>query len=205
MPLLCPQCGAHNEDGRQACAVCGFALSEAAVLGAGAPAGGPVRPDPGGAAAGPRATAGSVSAGQGSPQSPAGQPVQYQTDPSPRPPVPSRAGELAYPPEAQGTAPMPPVSAVSAGPPSAEQEAGVQEGVEASPFADLEPDIQPEHREAPAAYPGGQYYAPRQETMPPGGYPGWGGYPVQMPYGYPSWQEGVGYVPPYGYGYGFPP
>jgi hypothetical protein len=176
MPLLCPRCGARNEDGSQACAYCGMTLAgvyapSAVAAGASqAQAAAPLgveEQDP------VEAAAQQPEAAPGVQQAPMQQPAAQ----------PTGATEEVQPAAAQAPEVVP-VEAPQAGTVPDEEH----------PFADLE--------EPQVAQPVPQYAQPVQ----PAAYPG-AGYPVQMGYGYPAWQEGVGYLPPMGMGmgYGFMP
>lgn len=221
MPLQCLQCGAHNADGRQSCVVCGSSLASATVLTSQPQAG--VRPPSADPTQAPRS--GPPLAAQ---QPPEGQTAAMNVGPegTPRPPqgqpgptnAPASVGEEQL---TGGNAAQQQAVAVSPASPFADleepqatlvpplQQGGVAPQAEAQEAATqavgaggtgLEQEVQGAVQEG--AFPQPQYFPPRQEMPQPGGYPGWG-YQVQMPYGYPSWQEGVGYMPQFGYG--FPP
>lgn len=100
------------------------------------------------------------------------------------------------PPEAPGARPEGPVA--GAGDEGGDLPADGRSGpaVPAQAPAGLEADAGAGDEPPAAGYPGHQPTG--QYPLPPGAYPGFG-YPVQAPYGYPAWQEGQGYVPPFGY------
>jgi len=118
-------------------------------------------------------------------------PLRQAAVPAPVPEPAAETSAVLPPQEPEEQPPAPP--GVATGEPVAEEAAEAT-----GPAAVMQPEAQPEQPE-PAAFPAGQYYPQRPDMLQPGSYPGWG-YPLQMPYGYPSWQEGVGYVPPFGYG-----
>lgn len=197
MPLLCTRCGAHNSEGHEACAVCGNPL-----------AGAPLVQAPGQAV--PYGVGAASGAGRATPVPPV--PGRQQAVPGARQAAPATGPQHAAPgspPEVTGAPPEEQVAAADVS--TGDLQAGERPvpDVPAQAPAGLEADAGSGAPSAPC--PGQQLTG--QYPLPPAAFPGFG-YPVQMPYGYPAWQEGQGYVPPFGYpcppmspfgGFGFVP
>ncbi len=209
MTLLCPRCGAHNEDERKACAACGSSLAGALPVGATAS---PDSSSPSGAdAAGSLESANSGTAPrQEGPAPVSGGPTESAG---------SRADGIRPVAEgpARGALPeLPPLARHPAAPGESAPAGTVSDDdIEALLTGGAAPGDQATEQQPLPGEAGQEPPGPAGEAAPgPTAYPV-AGYPVNMPYGYPSWREGVGYLPSPGYGFmppsmygpygGFPP
>lgn len=177
MPLQCPRCGTHNEDGKEACAVCGTPLSSAATVTAPAAPAAPQAADPRGPSAVADAPPGPA-AGQ------APQPPQQAAPQAGAPAEQMRAG-LPVVPSPGGQ--QPPAS-----PQTDELESFLLEGTVDTSLPGLAAEGAETAAEAPVV----------QQPTGPFPQPAFGAWPMPYnPYGqYPQYTD---YMSPYGFG--FPP